>query len=91
MFTMSLSSVVSREESADLVFQGRFGPRGKYYQAESQFHAARTMLGHYHYICRGTSLLNAPEKSLVEFGLTDEEKAYIACAKKQTKSQGRSV
>ncbi|SLM34575.1 hypothetical protein LPUS_03411 [Lasallia pustulata] len=33
---------------------GRYGPYGKYIEAENQFHTARTILAHFHHVCRGS-------------------------------------
>ncbi|CAO2655441.1 Nn.00g105050.m01.CDS01 [Neocucurbitaria sp. VM-36] len=76
-----------REFAQRYGFSGRFGPRGKYMDAEAQFHAARTMLGHFHYICRANSLLTTSPKLLGEFGVSDKEREYLEFVRKQTESQ----
>jgi hypothetical protein len=71
------------------LYKGRFGPRGKYMDAEAQFHAARTMLGHFHYICRGSSLLRLSDTQIRELGVTVKEKQYLDFLKNQIKQQGK--
>lgn len=55
--------------------------------AEAQFHAARTMLGHFHYIIRGASLFSLTSNSLAEFGIGETEKQYLKFARKQIEKQ----
>jgi len=45
--------------------QGRYGPYNKYKDAEDQFHAARTMLSYFHYICQGSIPLSISKKHLI--------------------------
>jgi hypothetical protein len=45
--------------------QGRYGPYNKYKDAEDQFHAARTMLSYFHYVCQGSVPLSISEKHLI--------------------------
>ncbi|KAJ4367027.1 hypothetical protein N0V83_007557 [Neocucurbitaria cava] len=76
-----------REFAQRYGFSGRFGPRGKYMDAEAQFHAARTMLGHFHYICRANSLLTTSPEFLKELGIGDTEKKYLEFVRRQVELQ----
>ena len=57
--------------------------------AEAQFHAARTMLGHFHYISRANCVLKASQKDLREMGLGDREVSYLKYVRQQTKAQSK--
>jgi hypothetical protein len=44
-------------------YKGRYGPLGKYKDAETLFHAARTVLAHFHFIYRGSVPLSLEWKA----------------------------
>jgi hypothetical protein len=78
-----------REFAQQYGLSGRFGPLGKYKFIEGHFHAARTLLGYFHHICRGNLLVNLPTGNLAILRITENELKYLQYIKKQAKLQGR--
>jgi hypothetical protein len=76
-----------REFAQRYGFSGRFGPRGKYMDVEAHFHAARTMLGHFHYICRASCLLTNSHTLLGNLGIADKERKYLDYVRGQAEQQ----
>lgn len=73
------------------ITQGRYRPRGKYGDAESRFHAARTMPAHFHHVCRGSILLSVKPSSLnfMDDTLLDGgSNAYVLTMRRDIASKG---
>ncbi|KAF2761733.1 hypothetical protein EJ05DRAFT_183377 [Pseudovirgaria hyperparasitica] len=77
-----------REFALRYGFGGRYGPFGKYRDAQEQFHAARTMLGHFHYICRANDIFDmTPDYLSKHLALTTMEVQYLAWLKTYVKTE----
>ena len=89
---MLIQEILHGISAIDLnVGQGRYGPYGKYGHAESQFHAARTILAHFHHVCRDSTPLSIDAKSrqsLKSALLDDDTIAYVLTIQEQIGKNG---
>ena len=56
---------------------------------DAHFHAARTMLGHFHYICRASCILTNPHTPLGSLGIAEKEKKYLEYVREQAERQSK--